>query len=77
MRMIGKKGMDESDLKVKTANIKMAQKKPEHWGFSAWKDTWWIFSGNKLLSWNDCHLSFATYNSWNLLEYSVNPLENG
>lgn len=30
MRMLGKKGIDESDLKVKTANIKMAQKKTEH-----------------------------------------------
>lgn len=30
MRMLGKKGIDESDLKVKSANIKTAQKKPEH-----------------------------------------------
>lgn len=27
MRMLGKKGIDESDLKVKSANIKMTQKK--------------------------------------------------
>lgn len=33
MRILGKKGIDESDLKVKSANVKMAQKKNQHGGF--------------------------------------------
>lgn len=33
MRLLEKKGIDESDFKVKSANIKMAQKKTEHGGF--------------------------------------------